>query len=195
MKDRYLKYIEREINRPLSSIDIENILDNKCKIILYPELINYSSIDELLKPYGCVIILYMHKKINNNNSFYGHWCCIFKIKDKSKTIEFFDPYGHFCDDQLNTKALDRHFRIENGLVYPLLSYLLFYTGTKYNLTFNHYKFQGPDSSTCGRHCCVRLLNKDLSLTKYNKYMKSFGINYDLLVTILTDNILTNNIND
>jgi len=184
MNDRYLKYILKEVDRPLSSKDIKKILNNKVKIILYPEIVNYYSIDELLNPYDCVIILYMQNEITGG--FWGHWCCIFKIKND--TIEFFDPYGTFVDDELNYD-IDSHFRKENGLEYPLLSYLLFYTGDKYKLTYNEYKFQGIDTATCGRHCCNRLLNKNLTLKQYKNKMDNSKINYDILVTIITDDLL------
>lgn len=191
VNNKYIKYINKELYRPISSIDIEDILNDRCRILLYPELINYDTIDDLFdNSYDCVVILYMQNKIING--FYGHWCCIFKIDDGANTIEFFDPYGKFCDDQLNYK-INLHFRKENGLEYPILSYLLFYTAHGYKLTFNEHTFQGPNVSTCGRHVCCRLLNNNMSLKKYKKFMDSFNINYDLLVTILTDNILTNNI--
>ena len=187
--NRDIKNIINKMDVPLSSDDIYKILNGKCKIIIYPELLKYNTIDELFDDsFDCVVILYMHNKIVNG--FYGHWCCIFKIDNK--TIEFFDSYGKFCDDQLNSK-IDTHFRKEYGLEYPLLTYLLYYTANKYKLTFNHHKYQGPTTSTCGRHCCVRLLNRHMKLSDYNNYINSYDIAPDLFVTILTNNILSNNI--
>ena len=188
----YIKYIKKQVDNPLSSIDIQKILNGKVKVLLYPEIVDYYSIDELLYPYDKVVILYMHNKLVNG--FYGHWCCIFKINNKE--IEFFDPYGIFPDDQLNT-SMNEHFRIENGLEYPLLTYLLYYTSHNYKLSYNHIKFQGEDSSTCGRHCCWRLKFSDRSLNSYKDmldYDKSFKIldlksNYDNIVTIFTDYLL------
>lgn len=184
MNSRYLKHIKKELDKPLSSLDIKKILNGKVKIILYPEIINYYTIDDLLYPYDCIVILYMHNKIVNG--FYGHWCCLFKINDYE--IEFFDPYGIFPDDELNT-TMDSHFRKNNGLEYPLLTYLLYYTSHGYNLSYNHVKFQGADVSTCGRHCCVRLLNSALTLKDYKRKLDKAILDYDILVTIITDNKL------
>ncbi len=176
--------LNKELHRSLSSNDIKKLLNLKVKILLYPDIVDYHNIDDLLKPYDCVVILYMHNKIKNG--YYGHWCCIFKIDNEN--IEFFDPYGIFPDDQLDF-SISTYFRIENGLQYPLLTYLLFYTGSKYKLSYNEYKFQGNDVATCGRHCAVRLLNKHLSLKEYKKKMDSYKKNYDIIVTIITNNIL------
>ena len=176
--------MNEELNKSLSSLDIKKILNGNVKIIIYPEIVDYKSIDDLLKPYDCVVILYMHNKIQNG--YYGHWCCIFRIDDKN--IEFFDPYGIFPDDELDYN-ISTYFRKESGLEYPLLTYLLFYTGSKYKLSYNEYVFQGKNVSTCGRHCAVRLLNKHLSLKEYKKKMDSFKQNYDIIVTIMTNKYL------
>lgn len=175
--------ILEEIQKPLSGNDIMRILNFRTKVILYPEIINYSTIEELLSPYGCVVILYMQDK--TNNSYFGHWCCLFQIEGTNK-LEFFDPMGIFCDDELDMK-MNEQFRIQNGLQYPLLTYLLFNNRHKYKLTYNQYKFQkrNENINTCGRHCCVRLLNKDKTLKEYKKYIDSFNIMPDITVTLLT----------
>lgn len=168
------------INIPLSGIDIKKLLGGKVKVILYSDLINYSSLDELLHPYGCVVILYMQKKIKNG--FYGHWCCIFKINDNE--VEFFDPIGVWIDSEIDGR-LESSFRKENNLEYPLLSYLIYYTGLKYKLYYNHIRFQNRNTSTCGRHCVIRLRNRNMKLEDYEDYIFSWGPNADITVCNLT----------
>lgn len=173
--------IQKLIKVPLSGIDIKRLLDGNVKVLLYPYLSRYSSLDELFHPYDCVVILYMQNKIVNG--FYGHWCCIFRNRETNE-VEFFDPLAYWIDDELNAK-MDPSFRKENKLDYPLLSYLIYYTGQKYKLYYNHIKFQNKNTSTCGRHCVVRLRNKHLNLEEYEKYIYSFGPNADLTVTFMT----------
>lgn len=174
--------IQKIIKIPLSGADIKNMLGGRVKVILYPEIAKYSTLDELLSPYGCVIILYMQNKIQNG--FYGHWCCIFKINDHE--VEFFDPIGYWIDSELDGR-IDINFRKENNLEYPLLSYLIYYTGQKYNLYYNHIKFQNRKTSTCGRHCVVRLWNRSVDIDTYADYIYSLGDDADIVVTKLTYN--------
>lgn len=178
MKERSL--INKLIKTPISGLDIKKLLRGKVKIIIYSDLIKYSSLDELLSPYGCVVILYMQKKIENG--FYGHWCCIFKIN--SNEVEFFDPIGVWIDSELDGR-ISSSFRTENNLEYPLLSYLIYYTGQKYKLYYNHIRLQKPKTSTCGRHCVARLYNKNMSIEDYADYIYSLGPDPDVTVCLLT----------
>ena len=80
------------MNISLSSDDILKALDSKVKIIQYPDISKYKTIDNLLAPYNRVVILYLTTKN------YGHWVCIFK--NKNNQIEFFDSYGIKPDNEL-----------------------------------------------------------------------------------------------
>ena len=159
--------------KPLSNKNILKLLDGKTKIVLYPQLKKYKTLDQLLYPYDSCVLLYMTKEN------FGHWCCVIKIDDK--TVEFFDPYGTFPDDQL--KMIPEYFRKVSGQNYPHLTWLLYHS--PYKLTYNHHKFQknGADVQTCGRHCATRILLKEMPLKQYIELFK--GANPDDIVTFLT----------
>ena len=92
--------ITQVIRKPLSDSDLKHILGD-CKIITYPELAKYNSLDELLpKQYDFVIVLLLE----TNQS--GHWCALLRC---SSVFEWFDSYGFKVDYDLThwLSPLDR----------------------------------------------------------------------------------------
>lgn len=170
--------IKKMMKKSLSDVEIINFLDNKTKILTYPELTKYETLDELLYPYDNVIILYLTGKN------YGHWTCLFKLNNNN--VEFFDPYAMKPDEEL--KLIPLHFRKINNQLFPHLSHLLY--NSKYTIHYNDYPLQEyvNDVNTCGRHCIVRLLFKNMSIDNYIKIMISQKINPDKIVTYLTSHI-------
>ena len=123
------KKLNKLKSKALSNDEIYKILNNKVKILTYPELSKFKNIDQLLSPYGCAIILYQTKKN------FGHWVAI--IKQGKNIIEHFDSYGIRPDNELKfTKA---NLRRELGQDYPHLTYLLYHS--PYQLSFNQYRLQ------------------------------------------------------
>lgn len=157
----------------LSDKEVLALIDGKANRVLYPELVNYKNIDEVLGPYGACILLFEAKKN------YGHWVCLFKMPGGGK-IEFFNPYGGFPDDSL--KYIPSAFAKISNQDFPYLSALLY--ESPYELYYNEHKFQKKDSSTktCGRWCAVRLSLRDYSLEEFTEL---FIKNGDEIVTILT----------
>lgn len=169
----------------LSDDQLLHLIDNKANLILYPDLHNYTSLDQLLYPYNSAIILYESKPN------YGHWTCIFKHKN---TVEFFNSYGSspnsdegFPDQCLNYIPDD--FRIASNQVHTYLSHLMY--NSPYKLTYNEYPFQSHEQGikTCGRHVAMRLLYSNLSLKKYKELMdklsKKLNMDYDDVVSLIT----------
>lgn len=157
----------------LSDKDVLELIDGKANLILYPDLIKYNSIDQILDPYGACILLFEAKPK------YGHWVCLFKLDNGM--IEFFNPYGGYPDDGLN--FIPMHFRKISNQYYPYLSELLL--KSSYELSYNEHKFQKLDkgTKTCGRWCAIRLLCRHMSLEQFTKIFKNkYG---DDLVTLLT----------
>lgn len=163
----------------LSNEDITNLLNGEVKIVLYPDLHNYKNIDEVLGPYKACILLFEAKPS------YGHWVAIFKEDDK--ILSFFNPYGGYPDDSLD--YIPYHFAEVSNQLVPYLSILMY--NSPYKLTYNEFKFQKKKKGvkTCGRHCVFRLLNRDLDLYEYKRYLdalcKLYKTDYDGVVTILT----------
>lgn len=170
-------------NIALSNIEVLKLINGRAKLILYPNLYKYKTIDEILHPYGACIILFEAKPR------YGHWCCIFKVNDH--LLEFFNPYGGFIegypDSSLEYIPLD--FRLKTHQYYPYLSMLMY--NSPYELSYNEYPFQKHNRNikSCGRHCAIRLVFRNLSLEEYKNMLdllcNKFKINYDQLVTLFT----------
>lgn len=162
----------------LSDKDVTNIVDGRANIVLYPNLSKMKSIEEALSPYGACFILFL------SEPNYGHWCCLFK---RGNVLEFFNPYGGYPDDGL--KYIPEDFRNESHQNFTYLTKLL--VESKYELEYNEHKFQklDKDTKTCGRHCAIRLLFRDLPLEDYYDILKilskEFKMNFDELVTLLT----------
>jgi hypothetical protein len=145
----------------LSNFDIAKLLNNKIKIVTYSEIANYKTIDELLKPYNQIIILYESSKNM------GHWCACWK---KGKMIHMFDSYGLFIDDELKF-VKNKTFKEKSNQDYPYLTKLIY--DSKYELDYNDHRLQRFSSgiSTCGRWCVLRLLNKNLSTDAFYHKVK------------------------
>ncbi|AVL93358.1 hypothetical protein za3_18 [Zamilon virus] len=174
-----MKTIKHYENVALSNTDILDMLDNKAQIVLYPDLINYNSIDEVLGPYGACILLFEAKKN------FGHWCCLFKRDDN--TIEFFNSYGGYPDNSL--KFIPLHFRKISNQYYPYLSLLLL--ECPYELHYNEFKFQkrANDIKTCGRWCVIRILLRHLSIYEFKNFIdemcKYYKAKPDEIITMMT----------
>ena len=104
-------------------------------------------------------------------------------------MNFFNSYGGLPDGSLDN--IDKYFRKQTDQDYPYLSRLLY--NSEYELNYNEFQFQkkGKNIKTCGRHCVVRALLKQLNIYEYKEFLDklcdTFGIerDYDYLVTLLT----------
>lgn len=167
----YLKTI------PLSTLDVLNLLDNKVNVVIYKDLKKFKSIDQLLEPYNCCIILYESKPK------FGHWCSIIKY---GNNIEYFNPYGGDIDNSLDN--IDNNFKKNSNQDYPYLSKL--FVDSNYNLHFNEFKFQKRNNNvnTCGRHCVVRCYFKNYDIYEYKDILDELkgNMDYDDIVVILTE---------
>jgi mRNA-degrading endonuclease YafQ of YafQ-DinJ toxin-antitoxin module len=139
----------------LSDSDLMKLVDNKANLVLYPELVDYNNIDDVLGKYRACVLLFEAKP------GYGHWVCLFR---NGNLIEFFNPYGGYPDDSLD--FIPMHFRKVSNQLEPYLSMLLMHS--PYELSYNEHAFQhhGKNIKTCGRHCAMRLIFRDLDLDSY-----------------------------
>jgi hypothetical protein len=164
-------------DRPLSTIDLLNALGNEVKVLSYDQVKDYSSIDELLEPFGRVILLYFWKTRPKQ----GHWVCVFKTP--RNTIEFFDSFGTL-ESQL--RQIPKRFRMENGEDYPLLTELLYQC--PYQVEYNDKKLQDDDSSVCGRYVLARLSTPNMKIEDFQKIFNRVPKANDQIVMQLTNNV-------
>ena len=172
--------LKKLMEKPLSDSDITKATNGKTNIYTYSDITKYDDIDDLFNGKDSITILY------RTNPNYGHWCCLNKINES--LIEWFDPYGIFPDDE--QKLMDNDTRINLNQYLPHLSKLM--KNSKYQLSYNNHKFQEwkKGINTCGRHCIIRTLFRNIPLENYKKFFvnnSKYG-NPDEIVTILTKQI-------
>lgn len=158
--------------KPLSDTDLQNLMDGQCSIHLYRDIKNIKSVDKLLGPYNCAMILFEWEP------GYGHWICLSK---HGNLIEYFDPYGQFIDHWI--EYVPKDFAKESNQDHSYLSKLLL--KSKYDLSYNEYPFQSEKKgiSTCGRWSVIRGILKDLPLNEFKDFFLSKD--GDKLATVLT----------
>lgn len=148
----------------LSNRDIKSLVPD-VKIILYSDLNNIDSIEQLLpKQTSKVCILYETQKPINNTAI-GHWVCMFKTKhDQQPYLEFFDPYGTYPDNEL-ISTIYKGPRILNEL-------MIDYMDRGGRVQYNDYPFQSykKNINTCGKHCVMRMKNADIDIDLYKDFI-------------------------
>jgi hypothetical protein len=179
-----MKNIEEQIlnaeSIDLSGNDIIDICKGETHIVPYHELNNYNSIEELLKPYGTVVLLY---ELREN---FGHWVCLFY--DKNNKLNFFDSYGFKPDEELKYAS----YNLNNGR--PYLTLLL--EKYKGDLIVNNKRLQvfKKDINTCGRWVSVRLLTRNkYTMEEFKDLFKTFKNNGDFYVSAITWNQTLNKV--
>lgn len=164
-----------QINRPLSDTQIYNYLKGNVNIIIYHNLCNYKSVNQLFSKSNNVIILY------ETSPRVGHWIAII---NNDNHVEFFDSYGYKPDyekEMIKNDFLETSGQINNYVIHLL-------RGTNKKVIYNEKQLQQSNNnvSTCGRHCIVRIIMKDTPLKKYQKILLKHGIAFsDYYVTKFT----------
>jgi hypothetical protein len=169
-------------SKPLSGDSIKEAI-NKYPI-LYSELKNYNSIDDVLGNEGYAILMYEVSRYS------GHYVSIFK--DSKGNINFQDPYGFPVDVPINNNMVpfDK----------PLPRYLtLLLSKSKYNVIQNTFDYQSKQSTVqdCGRHSICRIKLRHLSNEQYKRLLINSSIpflNCDNIVTLMTLLVLNKNVN-
>ena len=164
---------------PLSNFDIYTLLDGRCRIVSYDELVKFKTLDDALGHYGAFVLLYLTKQN------FGHWTLVFKYDD-SRTVEVFDSYGYFPDDEF--KFIPMSVRKQKNQMYPYLCKLLLDSG--YKIVYNNHKLQEQKENvnTCGRHVVSRLVYRDVPIDEYVNMIRNSGFTPDEFVTRLTNSI-------
>ena len=149
----------------ISDTEIRHYLPN-ARIIEYPDLKNYETIEELLPTIGSYIILLYLDTFNS-----GHWVT---IKRDKNGINYFCSYGTYPDGQLKWYGEDL-FKKFNGR--PYLTDL--FNKTKLDVYYNDIDYQSKkeDIVTCGRHV-INYIKSNKDLKDYFKSMKKGKGSFD-----------------
>lgn len=152
----------------LTGDDLVRICEGKVKVVSYHELANYDSIEDLLKDFGAIILLY------ETRENFGHYTALFF--DKNNTLEFFDSYGFAPDQELNYAKYNN---------IPYLTNLL----NKYskNVIYNHKGLQkfARDVNTCGRWTASRIRMRNLTPKQFEDLWNNTYYNPDFFITAIT----------
>lgn len=172
-------------DKALSDTEVLKLVNNEAKLVLYPNLYKYKSVDDLLGKFGACVILY------ESRPSYGHWCAIFKVKPNE--LEFFNSYGdstrHEGMPDATLKFIPKEFQKISNQDHTYLADLM--VNSLYKLSYNQYKFQGEGKGikTCGRHVACRLRMRHLSLDEYYRLVKKWcndlNLTADDIVSIWT----------
>lgn len=162
----------------LSGKDMKKLLGN-VKILEYPELRNYTDINDVFDSQGrCVLFLIEQK---NGNNVTGHWDALFSSVDKqgNKEINFFDSYGLPPNgwNKYVSMSIQKQLSEVNGtMLLPLLQKA---KNQGYKVLYNHVKLQQmkPNVKTCGDFVSSRLLKKDLNNDEYIQFLDSLKSQY------------------
>jgi hypothetical protein len=171
---------------PMSDGDIRYYFP-KSKILTVNEISKYNTIDELLPENIDHVFILWESSINR-----GHWCLIIKDKENN-LIEYFDPYGYYYTAPIYWVGAGMREKLN---LKPYVKDLL--ENSNYNIEYNGFNFQNKTDkkmSTCGRHCCFRLmtfLNHRMSLYQYITLMKwlkkNTKLTYDEIVSDLINKV-------
>lgn len=148
------------MNTGIYNYEISEALDGKVNIMTYDELEELNTIDDVLGPHDKAVILY------STSESYGHWVCLWKHEN---TINFFDSYGYFPDDERKFIP-EAYLKLKYNKI-PHLTALLY--KCKYPIRYNEYKLQNETTHTCGRWCIVRLLLDNLNEHDFYNVFKQF----------------------
>jgi len=152
-----------DLSHPLSGDEIMDA-DPSIHVLTYGQLAHYKSIDQLLKKFEKIVLLYFNKED------FGHWVALFKNK---QGINFFDSYGTMPDKN-QVQDVDINVMKKYGQMHPLLVDMLL--DSTHPIRYNDVQYQaygkrdGKIINTCGQHCVVRLINSDMSEKEYLDYI-------------------------
>lgn len=150
---------------PLGDHDLSAYLNGQTKIVKYNEIPFYKNIEQLLNPYGNVVIL-----LETKHDF-GHWIC---IKMTGNVISFFDSYGDFPDQQ--KKFVNAKFLKDSGQKFNIICKMLDEASYKYTIEFSDRRLQNLDDlsiATCGLWCAV-FIKSGMLVDEFYDFLESFG---------------------
>ncbi len=176
----------------LSDQDVLSLIGGKAKMVTYPEINHFQTLDDLFGNDDKIIILYVNTVKGNDVS--GHWTLLTRRRVGRKTIyEFMDSYGLMPDDQL--KHYSKQWRRQSGQDRKILTELLYQCSLQPNceVHYNELPMQrdNPNINTCGRWIAIRGHFYKIPLKQFQTIFKGFkdkGYDLDKLSVYLTEQL-------
>lgn len=168
---------------PLDEDDIRALLGSETRIITYPELAKYKSMDELLDRNGRAVILFLTDPKNRKT---GHWIGVFTRPDGA--YETFDAYGLPYGGP--KRWLTGGELKDMGQSKPLLTNLLAAAGKPVYVSRMPLQKAGRDIATCGRWLALRMMLSRMPDDEFWDMAHSYpGLSPDAWVSNVIDVLL------
>jgi len=174
------------MERALSGHELMRLLPGT-KILTYESLTDYDDIEQLLGEKKQFVLLYLTTSKRS-----GHWTTVFVNETQPDTIQFYCSYASPIDGQQIFDGVSPQLMASSNQDYSYLSQLII--ASRYpKITYNNLRCQLPSMATCGRHCWLRLVLKELDNVSYFKVITFSEFTPDELVTMLTENYLNHHV--
>lgn len=181
-----LRQINKSEEIPLTDSDLNSLCPG-VPITLFNALNDAGvTLDSILGAGDCGFVLFVQKEKPSLVS--GHWLAAIRRASEG-TVLLFDPYGgrsspwNLNRTFISNRQLDALDQSE-----PHLDNLVKAAGLKPVYSTVRYQRMKEGVNTCGRHCVVRVLNREKSEEEYKEYISKFdefGLNPDQAVTLIT----------
>jgi hypothetical protein len=168
--------VSQDPSYSLSGREMQNLLP-EARLHLFRDLRKLGSLDELLGPGGTAIILYELEPGK------GHWTLVFKRPDK--VIECFDSLGFVPDDEIG--FIPKRFREESRQENTHLLNLLADVPDRIEYNEKELQRDAPGVNTCGRWCVYRVAHRDMSIKRFQTYVRKNKIDDDAISQIILGN--------
>jgi len=169
---------------PLTDADIRRLLGANTRVITYPELAGFRSLDELLDENGRAVILFLTDPARPNS---GHWIGLFTRPDGA--IETFDSYGMPLDASRRWLKPDELAAL--GESKPLLTNLLKLSGRRVYVSRMPLQGRGRGIATCGKWLVMRMLLANMPDYDFHEFARSNPVEMapDAWVSMIVDTLL------
>ena len=155
--------IRYEEKRPTTFDQIRYALHNDVNIVDYTDLVNVSNLEQLFEnSLNCIIFFPVESEFN------GHYTCMCYYPDQH-LISYFCPYG--MSPMRNIILSNYLKRFDESMLRLLPNLIKTFCNQSGKFLVNSYQLQSKKNSiaTCGRHVCMRIMNRDISdPTEYKK---------------------------
>lgn len=168
-----MNQIEELEKKALSDNDLRKMLGkdrSRCKVMLYEQLKNYKSLDELIPNYKDAVIILLQIQ-GPGAPPVGHWIALLNHENH---FEHFDSYGLDPDEEL---ALTHE--------HPHITDII--RGTSKRVESSSFKLQAKKEAvnTCGRWCIVRVKYPELEKKPFVDMIRKVHSIPDVAVTLMT----------
>lgn len=179
----------------LSDSEVRRLAGADSKVITYPEIQRYPTLQKLFGNKNKLIILYLNE--NGPSGLVGHWVLLTRIKrDGKEIIEFSDSYGKQIDEALeyNDENKRKELDQEHGYLSRLLyDYLDGFEDSR-EVHYNELPLQKMKANinSCGRWCGMRAHFYEIPLEQWQSIWRKLGKDgYDLddFIVKISDKIL------